>query len=469
MSLRMILGAALLGAITATAPLAPAAAQRVPDSQAEIQLTFAPVVKRAAPAVVNVYATERVRTARLPFEEDPFFNFFFDRGPFGMPRERLRSSLGSGVIVDADGLVVTNHHVIRDASEVKVALADGREFTADILLRDERTDLAVMRMRDSDMAFPALDFADSDELEVGDLVLAIGNPFGVGQTVTSGIVSAVARTQIGINDMAFFIQTDAAINPGNSGGALIDVHSRVVGINTAIFSRSGGSHGIGFAIPSNMVRVVVAQALTGRSTLERPWLGAAYQRVTPEIAQSLGLERPRGALVVRVDADSPAERAGLRVGDLILSVGGREVSDPRALEYRLTLAGPEGDTRLEVLRRATRLSLDVALEPPPELTADRREIDGRTPLAGATVATLTPALASRLDLPPNKRGVVVVEVDPRSPAARFGLKPGDLVLTVQGIAVRSADELKEIAEEPQRMWRLSIDRQGRIHNVVIGG
>ncbi|HEX2257979.1 MAG TPA: DegQ family serine endoprotease [Afifellaceae bacterium] len=469
MTPRIALAAALFAAIAAAAPVDTGMAQRVPETRGDIQLTFAPVVKRAAPAVVNVYATERVRTARLPFEDDPFFNFFFERGPFGMPRERLRSSLGSGVIVDADGLVVTNHHVIRDASEVKVALADGREFTADILLRDERTDLAVLKVRDPEMEFPALDFADSDELEVGDLVLAIGNPFGVGQTVTSGIVSAVARTQIGINDMAFFIQTDAAINPGNSGGALIDVQGRVVGINTAIFSRSGGSHGIGFAIPSNMVRVVVAQALTGNSTLERPWLGAAYQRVTPEIAQSLGLERPMGALVVRVDPDSPADRAGLRVGDLILGADMREVSDPRALEYRLTLAGPEGSTRLEVLRRGRKLSLDVALERPPELTADRRTIDGRTPLSGATVATLTPPLASRLDLPRDKRGVVVVEIDPRSPAARFGLKPGDLVLSLQGIAVRSADELKEIAEEPQRMWRLSIDRQGRIHNVVIGG
>jgi S1-C subfamily serine protease len=234
-------------------------AQRVPLERSELQLTFAPVVKRTAPAVVNVYATQRVTTGRLPFEDDPFFNFFFDRSPFGMPRERLRSSLGSGVIVDSDGLVVTNHHVIRNASEVKVALADGREFTAEILLRDERTDLAVLKIRDSEMKFPALEFADSDEIEVGDLVLAIGNPFGVGQTVTSGIVSAVARTEVGINDMAFFIQTDAAINPGNSGGALVDVHGQVVGINTAIFSRSGGSHGIGFAIPSNMVRVVVAR------------------------------------------------------------------------------------------------------------------------------------------------------------------------------------------------------------------
>jgi Do/DeqQ family serine protease len=469
MWVRHAIAIALVTAMSLSVPADSGLAQRVPEARGEIQLTFAPVVKRTAPAVVNVYATQRVRTAPSPFEDDPFFNFFFDRGPFGMPRERLRSSLGSGVIVDSDGLVVTNDHVIRNASEVKVALADGREYPADILLRDERTDLAVLKVRDSDLAFPALELADSDEIEVGDLVLAIGNPFGVGQTVTSGIVSAVARTEVGINDMAFFIQTDAAINPGNSGGALVDVQGKVVGINTAIFSRSGGSHGIGFAIPSNMVRAVVAQALTGRRELERPWLGAAYQRVTPEIAQSLGLDRPHGALVVRVDPDSPAERAGLRVGDLVLSVDGRDVSDPRALEYRLMLAGPDGHSEIDVFRRGKPLTLQVALERPPELTADRRTIRGPTPLAGAVVATLSPALAGRFDLPPDKTGVVVVEVEPRSLAARYGLEPGDVVLTVQGAPVRSADELKAIAEEPRRLWRLSIDRHGRVANLVVGG
>jgi S1-C subfamily serine protease len=245
-------------------------------------------VKRVAPAVVNVYATARIQ-ARSPFEGDPFFERFFGGGA---PRERERSSLGSGVIVDPHGLIITNNHVISGASEVKVALADGREYQAEILLRDEPTDLAALKIQNGDEEFPALGFGDSDNLEVGDLVLAVGNPFGVGQTVTSGIVSAVSRTNLGINDSGFFIQTDAAINPGNSGGALVDMEGAVVGINTAIYSRSGGSIGIGFAVPSNMVRQIATQALAGSTSVVRPWIGVAAQEVTPEIAASLGLSAP---------------------------------------------------------------------------------------------------------------------------------------------------------------------------------
>ena len=284
----------------------------VPETREAVRLSFAPVVRHVAPAVVNVYATAHVEV-RSPFEGDPFFERFFGGGgPFGGRRERERSSLGSGVIVDASGVIVTNHHVISDATEVKVALADGREYQAEILLRDERTDLAVLKIENGDEQFPVLEFADSDALEVGDLVLAVGNPFGVGQTVTSGIISALARTNLGITDSGFFIQTDAAINPGNSGGALVDLDGALVGINSAIFSRSGGSIGIGFAIPSNMVRTVVAQAVAGSTTVERAWIGALCQDVTKDIAASLGIDRPRGALVAQIDAGSPAERAGLQ-------------------------------------------------------------------------------------------------------------------------------------------------------------
>ena len=216
----------------------------------------------------------------------------------GIPRERIQNSLGSGVLVGSDGVVVTNDHVIQGSgeAEITVALADGREFPAKIILKDEQTDLAVLRLDADQVAFPSIAFSDSDGLEVGDLVLAIGDPFGVGQTVTSGIVSALARTQVGISDYQFFIQTDAAINPGNSGGALVDMDGRLVGINTTIFSRSGGSHGIGFAIPSTMVRLVVQSALTG-GKVQRPWFGAALQALTPDIADTLGLEVPAGALI----------------------------------------------------------------------------------------------------------------------------------------------------------------------------
>ena len=266
--------------------------------------------------------------------DDPFFRRFFGGGGGGMPREQVQRSLGSGVIVDGSGLVMTNNHVIEGASEVKIALADKREFEAEVLLKDARTDLAVLRVKDGREKFTAIDLGNSDELQVGDVVLALGNPFGVGQTVTHGIVSALARTQVGITDYQFFIQTDAAINPGNSGGALVDLAGRLVGLNTAIFSRSGGSQGIGFAIPVNMVKVVIASAKSGGTTVRRPWLGAKLQNVTPDIAESLGLKRPAGALVATVTEKSPAARAGLKTGDLIVAVDGQTVDDPNAFDYR---------------------------------------------------------------------------------------------------------------------------------------
>src|ERR1700689_430820 len=288
----------LLGLFVQGAQAQSAVDRQVPSSMGQLQLSFAPIVKRVAPAVVNVYAAHVVENQN-PFMSDPFFRQFFGGG---MPREQVERSLGSGVIVEASGLIVTNYHVIEDASEVKVALSDKREFDADIVLKDQRSDLAVLRVKGAKERFPTLEFADSDALEVGDVVLAIGDPFGVGQTVTHGIVSAVARTQVGNSDYQFFIQTDAAINPGNSGGALVDMNGRLVGINSAIYSRSGGSEGIGFAIPANMVRVIVASAEGGSGAVKRAWLGAKLQEVTPEIADSLGLKRPSGALVASVVA-----------------------------------------------------------------------------------------------------------------------------------------------------------------------
>src|ERR1700756_265961 len=281
--------------LVSAAVAVPALAQdrRVPTSPADIKLSYAPVVQRVQPAVVNVYAAKIVQN-RNPFLDDPIFRRFF--GLPGGQQEQMQRSLGSGVMVDPSGLVLTNVHVTEGADQVKVSLSDKREFEAEIMLKDPRSDLAVLRLKDTHEKFPTLDFANSDELMVGDVVLAIGNRFGVGQTVTHGIISALARTQVGITDYQFFIQTDAAINPGNSGGALVDVNGRLAGINTAIFSRSGGSQGIGFAIPANMVRVVVASAQSGSGQVKRPWLGAKLQEVTPEIAESLGTKGPVGAL-----------------------------------------------------------------------------------------------------------------------------------------------------------------------------
>ena len=324
---------------------APLADRSVPEDREQIRLSFAPAVKKARPAVVNIYVRQRQRVERSPLFDDPFFRRFFGRD-FGIPRRRAQRSLGSGVIVSADGLVVTNYHVIRgrdgrstDNIDIKVSLADGQEYPAKVILEDKRTDLAVLRLQDDeDRRFAHVTFTNSDNLEIGDLVLAIGNPFGVGQTVTSGIVSATARTRVGISDYQFFIQTDAAINPGNSGGALIDTDGRLVGINTAIFSRSGGSQGIGFAIPANMVRVVVDSALQG-GKVRRPWLGADVQTVTSDLAESLDLPRPRGALVAGVTEGGPADEAGLRAGDLILRVAGQQVNDADALRYRVATQG----------------------------------------------------------------------------------------------------------------------------------
>src|SRR4029077_13562074 len=299
-------------------------ARRDPSSANELRLSYAPVVHRAAPAVVNVYAAKTVTVRGNPLFDDPIFRRFFGvPGAPGGSGDQIQRSLGSGGLVDPTGLLVTNQPVIEGADQVRVSLADKREFEAEMVLKDSRSDLAVLRIKGEKENFPALEFADSDALEVGDVVLAIGNPFAVGQTVTHGIVSAVARTQVGITDYQFFIQTDAAINPGNSGGALVDLSGRLVGINTAIFSRSGGSQGIGFAIPSNIVRAVVASAKGEANVVRRSWLGAKLQAVTPEIAESLKLKRPAGVLVSTVIPRSPAARAGLRTGDLDARLDGQ--------------------------------------------------------------------------------------------------------------------------------------------------
>jgi S1-C subfamily serine protease len=293
---------ALLLLVAATAP-AMSQDRRVPGSPADIRLSYAPILQRVQSAVVNVYAAKVVQNHN-PLLDDPIFRRFF--GVPGQQREQIQRSLGSGVMVDPSGLVVTNNHVIEGADQVKVSLSDKREFEAEIVLRDTRSDLAVLRLKDTKDKFPTLDFANSDELQVGDVVLAIGNPFGVGQTVTHGIISALARNHVGVSDYQFFIQTDAAINPGNSGGALIDMTGKLAGINTSIVSSSGASAGIGFAIPANMVRIVVASAKSGSTTVKRPWLGARLQAVTPEIAETLGLRLPTGALVANVTPNSPA-------------------------------------------------------------------------------------------------------------------------------------------------------------------
>ena len=438
----------------------------VPSSPGQITLSYAPVVKRVSPAVVNVYAA-RVVENRNPLMDDPLFRRFFG-GPGG-PRDQVQRSLGSGVIVDPSGLIVTNNHVIEGADQVKISLADKREFEAEIVLKDARSDLAVLRLKDVRERFPAIDLTDSDQLQVGDVVLAIGNPFGVGQTVTHGIVSAVARTQVGITDYQFFIQTDAAINPGNSGGALVDMVGRLVGINTAIFSRSGGSQGIGFAIPANMVRAVIVSAKGGASVVRRPWLGAKLQAVTPEIAEGLGLKRPAGALVANLTAKSPAARAGLRTGDVIVAIDGQQVDDPNTFDYRFATKALGGQAQIGVLRGGREVKLAIALESAPESPRDEVVIRSRSPFLGAKVANLSPALAEELRLDPSTEGVVIVEMTERSAALGLGFQKGDIILAVNDTPIARTADLVRITEKPSRMWRITIQRGGQKISVVMGG
>jgi Do/DeqQ family serine protease len=446
-------------------PAASAQERQVPGSMGQLELSFAPVVKRVAPAVVNVYASHVVENNN-PFLADPFFRQFFGGG---MPREQVERSLGSGVLVDPSGLVVTNYHVIEGASEVKVALSDKREFDADIILKDQRSDLAVLRIKGAKERFPTLDFADSDALQVGDVVLAIGDPFGVGQTVTHGIVSAVARTQVGTSDYQFFIQTDAAINPGNSGGALVDMNGRLVGINSAIYSRSGGSQGIGFAIPANMVRVVVTSAQHGSTGVKRPWLGAKLQAVTPEIAESLGLTRPAGALVANLAPGGPAARAGIKTSDLIVSVDGTPVDDPNAFDYRFATKPLGGAAAIGLVRQGKQMTVRVALESLPERPLDQVEIKARSPFLGATVANLSPALADELHLDTQTEGVVIADVADGSTAQSIGFQKGDIVVSVNNQKIVKPADLDRIANAGGRQWRITIMRGGQQISVMFSG
>lgn len=437
----------------------------VPSSNADLQLTFAPVVKKAAPAVVNVYATRMVQQSRSPFANDPFFDRFFGGNAFGGSQPRVKNDLGSGVIVDPGGTVVTNFHVIRDAIGIKVTLSDGREFGAEVILKDQDTDLAVLQLQSDGEVFPTLNFARQASVEVGDLVLAIGNPFGVGQTVTQGIVSALARTQQAgsISNSNFFLQTDAAINPGNSGGALVDMNGDVVGINTAIYSRSGGSIGIGFAIPSDMVRTVVDSALRGSARVERPWIGARFQNVDSELANTFELKRPSGILVTSIFENSPADRAGLEVGDLVVEVNGKPFRDINAFNYRLATIGVGNRVKVTVLREGTSDEFRMKIIAPPEtIERDERTLEGRNPLAGAVVANLSPALAQELRFRDAEKGVIVLKVGRRSIARRFGVRSGDIIVRINGEEVRSTRQLEELVQGRRAAWRFAVSRNGQL-------
>ncbi len=443
----------------------------VPTSPAEVHLSFAPVVAKVRPSVVNVYASRVETMQRNPLFDDPFFRHFFGE-PDDRQSKRVAQSLGSGVIVDASGLLVTNHHVIAGMTDVKVSLADKREYAANIVLDDARTDLAVLKIK-GDGPFPALPLGDSDALQVGDFVIAIGNPFGVGQSVTQGIVSALARTDIGVNDYGFFIQTDAAINPGNSGGALVDTWGRLVGVNSAIYSRSGGSMGIGFAIPVNMVKSVIATAKLGGHVVKRPYLGAKLQDVTRDIADSFGLDRPVGAVVASVEPGSPAAQAGLITGDVIVAVDGQPVDDARGVDFRIGVKPIGGLASLTVVRGGKRVVLPMKLEGPPETTPrDVERLKSHSPLQGAEVENLSPAVVAELSLDAAalgaSQGVVVSDVAANTPAAQFGLQKGDVILELNGTPIRDTHELVAATAQRVRLWDLTISRGGQMIRTRIG-
>ncbi len=423
----------------------------VPQSAQQMSLSFAPVVRNAAPAVVSIYT----RTAMRRRFADPMFEMFFGQ-TFGA-QAQPQTSLGSGVIVDPGGILLTNAHVIEGADEITVALNDRREFLARVLLVDSRTDLAVLQIDASRL--PVLEFRDSDTMEVGDLVLAIGNPFGVGQTVTSGIISAQARSA---EDGRVFIQTDAAINPGNSGGALIDMTGRLIGINTMILSPSGGSNGIGFAIPADLARQAVESASKGSATIARAWLGIDGQPVTQEIAESLGLELPKGVILSRLHPRSSLREAGLRAGDVVLDVEGLPVTDLASLDYRLGTGKLGASLPVGYLRGGVRREVAVRLMTAPE-TPPRNlsEIGGRTPLSGIMIANVNPALAQERGIDPVLEGVIVLETG-RSYAARYGLRGGDVLREINGVPIRQVDDVETAMARSDGYWQIAIERNGRL-------
>jgi len=436
----------------------PAAAEmQVPRSQSDIQMGFVPVVKKAAPAVVNIYA-RRVVDLQSPFSADPFFQDLFR--DFGTQRQRVQNSLGSGVILGRDGIVVSNYHVVGEATDIRVVLNDRREFSAKVLLSDEESDLAVLRLEEAhDM--PALELRDSDTVEVGELVLAIGNPFGVGQTVSSGIVSGLARSGTATgNARGYFIQTDAPINPGNSGGALVDVNGRLIGINTAMLSRSGGSNGIGFAIPSALVAQFVAQARAGNTAFLRPWSGLDGQPVTADMAEGLGLDRPGGVVVSQLHPQSAFLAAGLQAGDVITAVDGQPVNTPAEMIFRMSVKGIGAEARITRIREGARGEVDVSLIEAPDHPPRGRRVTGRAAaIPGMTLSTVNPAVIAEFGLPLTARGVAVD--DPGRIGRRAGLRAGDVLRAINDIPVIDADGAEQLLNEARRRLFLDVQRGTR--------
>jgi Do/DeqQ family serine protease len=437
----------------------PQVVRKAPDSAA-YKTSFSPVVKAASPAVVNVFAT-RVTRAQV----DPFWQMFGGQ----VPRDQVEKSLGSGVIVRSDGIIVTNNHVIEGGQEFMVALSDRRQFPAKVLLADPRSDLAVLKLEAPGETFATLKLGSAHDLEVGDLVLAIGNPFGVGQTVTNGIISALDRTDVGPGEAAY-IQTDAPINPGNSGGALVDMEGNLIGINSFILSRSGSSAGVGFAVPAAMVRKVVASATGGQASLVRPWLGVKGDAVTSDIARSLKMARPEGVLISDLYRGGPGEVSGLKVGDVVTRINGNEVNDPKALNYRIGVLSAGETATVDVLRSGKPVVLKARVIAPVSTPKDQRALKGNFPLTGATVINLSPAAADELGIDPfdASKGVMVFSIDGAAYAARAGLRPGDIIREINGTVITSTAQLDALLKAGARQWKVQVMRDGKVLNASFG-
>lgn len=435
---------------------APLGAQQVPQSVAQVQLGFVPVVKQAAPAVVNIYA-KVVRVVRnTPLQSDPFFERFF-RDPSADLKPRVQNSLGSGVILSADGIVVSNYHVVGMATDIRIVLNDRREFTARVLLGDEESDLAILKI-DAPDPLPFLRLRDSDTVEVGELALAIGNPFGVGQTVSSGIVSGLARSGgSGGRGHGYFIQTDAPINPGNSGGALVDMAGQLIGVNTSILTRSGGSNGIGFAIPADLVAAFVAQSREGHEGFGRPWAGINGQPLDADMAATLGFDRSGGIIILGLHSVSPFREAGLAVGDVILTVGGATVNTPSEMIYRMSVAGLGAKADVSFSRQGEEQQVQVALiAAPEEPSRDQLTLPEQSLFPGLTLSRINPAVLAELNLPLEVEGVAVIEVGRF--AVRAGLRAGDVLMSINGDALTHPDEAAKALSGEVRQIEMSVQR-----------
>lgn len=433
-------------------------AQQVPHSAAEMRLSFVPLVKQAAPAVVNIYA-KVIREAReSPFRRDPFFERFFR--DFGNEQPRVQNSLGSGVILSPDGIVVSNYHVVGNATDIRIVLADRREYAARLLLGDADSDLAILQLEDA-QGLPYLSLRASDTVEVGELALAIGNPFGVGQTVSSGIVSGLARSGTATGKArGYFIQTDAPINPGNSGGALIDMGGQVIGINTSILTRSGGSNGIGFAIPADLVATFVAQAQEGRDAFGRPWAGMRGQAMDADMADAFRLARPQGVIVSGLHPESPFAVAGVQVGDVISSVNGQPVNTASEMIYRMSVAGVGNTAEIIALRAGQERTFSVNMIEPPDLPPrDVLELGRDELLVGLRLARVNPAVIAEFNLPLEAAGVVVLHLG--RVGRRVGLQKGDVIEGINEVLVTHPADVARSLAERLPAYALTVSRGGR--------